>query len=88
MTKQQLLIHKNLTLAKGITWLTSELSDSLLFKSDDLTLSKINQLKNENQDMKYIVSCKRNHLYRRIFVPLTYPLFKLFLANRLRKTSK
>lgn len=56
MTKQQLLIHKNLTLAKGITWLTSELSDSLLFKSDDLTLSKINQLKNENQDMKYIVS--------------------------------
>ena len=46
MTKQQLLIHKNLTLAKGITWLTSELSDSLLFKSDDLTLSKINQLKN------------------------------------------
>ena len=56
MTKQQLLIHKNLTLAKGITWLTSELSDSLLFKSDDVTLSKIKELKNENQDMKYIVS--------------------------------
>lgn len=41
-------------------------------------------LKDLKANMKYIVTCKRNHLYRRIFVPLTYPLFKLFLHKRLK----
>lgn len=54
--------------------------------SDKQTIEDL--LYNLKSNMKYIVSCKRNHLYRRIFVPLTYPLFKLFLANRMRKNSK
>ena len=37
-------------------WLRNELMDSLLFKSDELTISKINELKNESKDMQYAVS--------------------------------
>ena len=41
---------------KAMDWLKNELMDSLLFKSDELTLSKINELKNESKDMKYAVT--------------------------------
>ena len=37
-------------------WLRNELMDSILFKSDELTMSKIHELKNESKDMKYAVS--------------------------------
>ena len=37
-------------------WLRNELMDSILFKSDELTMSKIQELKNESKDMKYAVS--------------------------------
>ena len=48
--------EENKPLIKGIDWLKNELYDSLMFKFDESTLAKINKLKTENQDMKYIVS--------------------------------
>lgn len=60
-----------------------------IYKSDyenaDVILELLNNLK---ENMGCIVKCKRNHLYRRIFVPLTYPLFKIFLNKRLRQSKK
>ena len=50
------LKEDNKPMIKGIDWLKNELYDSLMFKFDETTLAKINKLKAENQDMKYIVS--------------------------------
>ena len=50
------LKEDNKPMIKGIDWLKNELYDSLMFKLDETTLTKINKLKTENQDMKYIVS--------------------------------
>ena len=50
------LKEDNKPMIKGIDWLKNELYDSLMFKLDETTLAKINKLKTENQDMKYIVS--------------------------------
>lgn len=56
-----------------------------IYKSDYNDSNKIRELlHNLKSNMKYIVTCKKNHLYRRIFVPLTYPLFKLFLSKRIK----
>ena len=56
LTKQHLISTKKLTLVKGITWLTNELSDLFHFNTNDITLDKIQELKNENQEMKYMLS--------------------------------
>lgn len=56
-----------------------------IYKSDYANKDKINELlKNLKDNMNYIVTCRRNHLYRRILVPLTYPLFKIFLQSRIK----
>ena len=49
-------MEKKNAYVKAMDWLKNELMDSLLFKSDELTLSKINELKNESKDMKYAVT--------------------------------
>lgn len=56
-----------------------------IYKSDYSNKEVISGLLQDlKENMKYIKSCERNHLYRRIFVPLTYPLFKLFLRKRIK----
>lgn len=60
-----------------------------IYKSDYKNRETIKTLMNNlKSNMKNIVTCKRNHLYRRILVPLTYPLFKIFLHPRLKKRKK
>ena len=49
-------MEKKNAYVKAMDWLRNELMDSLLFKSDELTISKINELKNESKDMQYAVS--------------------------------
>lgn len=52
MCKQKLSLMGENFLVKGINWITNEISDSLLFKEDDYSMSKIEELKKENVDMK------------------------------------
>ena len=49
-------MEKKNAYVKAMDWLRNELMESLLFKSDELTLSKINELKKESKDMQYAVS--------------------------------
>ena len=75
--------------AKSLKGLVSVEMLYYIYKSNYNDSEKIKELLcNLKSNMKYIVSCKRNHLYRRILVPLTYPLFKLFLSKRLRAKHK
>lgn len=54
MCKEKLTIAKEKTLVKGLEWLSIEIDDSMLFKSDDLTIKKLDQLKKENKEMQNI----------------------------------
>ena len=56
LVRNHFIMEKKNAYIKAMDWLKNELMDSLLFKSDELTLSKINELKNESKDMKYAVT--------------------------------
>ena len=56
LVRNHFIMEKKNAYVKAMDWLKNELMDSLLFKSDELTLSKINELKNESKDMKYAVT--------------------------------
>ncbi len=60
-----------------------------IYKSNYSNKQVINSLLSDlKANLKYIKKCKRNHLYRRMLVPLTYPLFKLFLKKRLKNKAE
>lgn len=75
--------------AKSLKGLVSVEMLYYIYKGDYDNKEKIKELlHNLKSNMKYIVHCRRNHLSRRLFVPLTYPLFKLFLSKRLKNKKK
>lgn len=43
--------HKEITTAKGLEWVRSEIQDSLVFKSDEKTIKHFEKLKENNQDI-------------------------------------
>lgn len=52
----KLMIKKENLLAKGLKWLTKEVEDSILFKSDKNAVKNLEELKNENKDLHTIFS--------------------------------
>ena len=41
---------------KCVDWLKNQLYDSIMYKSDDMSIQKYEELKSKNKDMKYVVS--------------------------------
>ena len=41
---------------KCVDWLKNQLYDSIMFKSDDMSIQKYEEIKSKNKDMKYVIS--------------------------------
>lgn len=53
---EKLAKHKETSLAKGLQWLTKEVEESLLFRTDDAAIKNLETLKKENKDFHTIFS--------------------------------
>ena len=55
-SSDKLILKKESLLAKCLKWLTKEVEDSILFKSDQNTIKNLEELKKENSDLHLIFS--------------------------------
>lgn len=53
--KAKMLESKETVLANGLNWLTKEIGDSILFKTDEQSLKKLEEMKKENSDMNTVL---------------------------------
>lgn len=55
ISQQKLKAQNEHFLVKGLNWVLNQVSESLLFKSDEMTVTKLDEMKKENSDMKCLL---------------------------------
>lgn len=56
ISQQKLKVQNEKFLVKGLNWVLNQISDSLLFKSDEVMIAKLDEMKKENTDMKCLLN--------------------------------